>query len=211
VEYKKSQSPQDNEKDKDPIETDISAESLEAVAEEGKSGIAKCGRRVKEGQKKDTARLSLSAPAQKEQNGADSLDQKGVEKNVPDERGHVFGAGMMECPLDKEAFSDGYFLAGDKEDEGGKGHDSQSSQLKQDQNNHLAERCKTGRRIPHDQSRHTDGRSRGKEGVDEGDSPLLSRPGEREEPGPDKNDDKKTHDQQLGRMELTIAFDGALL
>ena len=129
MENKKTQTSQNDEKDEDPVEPGISSEALEAVAEEGKACIAESGNRVKKRQKSSAAGLPTPAPGDKKQNGSDPLDGERVQKDVPDERCHIFGSGVVEFPLNEKTFGDGNFPAGDKEDKGGERHDSQPSEL----------------------------------------------------------------------------------
>ncbi len=74
---------------------------------------------------------------------------------------------MVIILLDDNLILNRNLPAGNQQDEGGKCHDSQSTKLKQDQNNHLPHRSKICRRILNDQTGHTDRRRAGEQGIHE--------------------------------------------
>ena len=91
--------------------------------------------------------------------------------------------------------------AGDGGKEGRDGHDPQTAQLDQDQNHRLTEHGPVGRRIPDDQTGHTNGGGGGEKRVlRRSPDPLLRGDRQHQKHRPDQDDTEKTqNDDLIGR------------
>jgi len=140
-------------------------------------------------------------PFQEKEKRSNTLDGKSIEKNVFYQRLHILGSGMVIILLDDNLILNRNLPTGNQQDEGGKGHDSQSTQLKQDQNNHLPHRSEIGRRILNDQTSHTDCRRAGEQGIHERYAfPGICADRQYEQECSDKNGPDETQRKQLGRL-----------
>lgn len=121
---------------------------------------------MKNRMKKSLKPGKLPLPAEEKRKAAQELDGQGVEKYIFDERRHVPGCRGLKAILDNDSVFYRNSFSGNHENKRGKGHDSQSAELNENDDHHLTEGAEKCGRILDNQARHTDRRGRGKKSID---------------------------------------------
>jgi len=191
----KTDPPQYYQRGNGEINENVVLEAHEAIGKEGEPGVAEGRYGMEEGEIEGSYWRKLTAPSHKEKSRTDEFDNRGIEKNGFQEHGDIpygrLGEGILDdSPVPK---ADGPPHEEVKED--GEGHDSQSPDLDQDQNDHLSELGIKASRIHHDQPRYAYRGGGCEKGVNERGRFSPCSIGKAEQECSDEDHDEKAEDE----------------
>ena len=141
---------------------------------------------------------------EKKEDKAGPLDGGREQEDALDQGFEISRRTGVVALLHQDAVADCDRASRGQEDHRREGHDTQPAELYKEEDDTLPGSCEIGRRVDHNQTGDTDGRGRGKQGVDEGDPSRSGAEGKHEEKSAQENGRRKAYGQHLGRLEQSF-------